>query len=1062
MFGKNGMTRRRRAVALAAAATLLQAHFAPAATFTWSGAGANVSWTNPANWNGTAPVGAGSDVLTFDGSTNTTNTNDFPSATTFAGINFASTAGAFALNGNAITLGGDILDSSANPEVINLGLTLSGSRNMSVAGGALLLNGVLTRNAGSTVQFSIPSGAINTTRANAIFTGGQQTILGGWATMGDTWAVSGSGASAGAISALPTGAYSTTYAAGTDVDSPTTGTVSSMTINSLRINAAAATSVTFSGPITIATGGILVTSNVGATGTLSGSSVTSGNGQDLIITVNNQSANRNFIISSQITGNIGLTINANHGQVQLNTLANYTGNTVVNSGRFGVNVAGSTSDAPAGSLIIINGNNLGGGQCYENASVTTLANNMQLSGLGWAETGGSYGAFRAKGGTVTGNIQLIGDARIGGNNNYTISGAISGAHELEIGAGTNSSSTGNTITLTNAGNSWSGGTRISRGTLKLGVDNAIPANSLLTFGTTVTTGTLSIMGTAAPILDMGGFNETLGGVTIQSSDSVATGSANITNTGAAKTLTINNSADFSFGGTITGPIALTKTGAGRQTLGGSNSYSGDTNINTGVLSVVGATASTSQLKVNTSATSAGTLAGTGSVGNVTLAADNGSNRAHVTPGATSAAGSIGTLTMNSVNVSGGNFTFDLGAGSNTSDSIVVTGAANFSGPSTITPIGVAGAGSYTLLTASSLTLTTLPTLELAAGSPSGYSLDFSTPNVIRLIEGSPPPPPTVKLYWTGATDNNWDTSTQNWTDTNVFTTFGSNDDVNFVDGALNRTILLSSAISLGNATFSGNTDTYSIGGPGSISSTQALTKSGSGMVTLSVASISFAGISVSNGTLALATNTSAGSISVTGGTARLSAVGSFSAITVSGGNFDVTDSPVIVDYTNGSPIQSIRTMIAGGYASGSWNGSGINSSVAAADPAHRAALGYAEASTLGLTSFAGHSLDNSAVVIEYTIQGDTNLDGVVNALDFNALATHFGATSQAVWTDGDVNYDGQVNTADFTILSQNFAAPPPPGPSLVVVPEPCSIALVLATGSLRRPRHRKKAVTSRL
>ena len=292
----------------------------------------------------------------------------------------------------------------------------------------------------------------------------------------------------------------------------------------------------------------------------------------------------------------------------------------------------------------------------------------------------------------------------------------------------------------------------------------------------------------------------------------------------------------------------------------------------------------------------------------------------------------------------------------------------------------------------SLTLNTLPTLELAAGSPSGYSLDFSTPNTIRLIAGTPPPPPTVVLYWTGATDNTWDTSTQNWTDTSIFTTFGANDDVNFVDGGLNRNILLNTAINIGNATFSANTDAYSIGGTGAIASTKALTKTGSGMVTLSVAGgVSLGSISVSGGTLALATNTSAAALSITGG-ARLSAVGSFGAVSVSGGGkFDVTDSDVIVDYTGASPIQSIRSQLASGYVSGNWNGAGINSSVAAADPAHRAALGYAEASTLGLSTFGGQSLDGSAVVIEYTLQGDTNLDGVVNALDFNALATHFGA-----------------------------------------------------------------------
>ena len=535
---------------------------------------------------------------------------------------------------SAITLAGGTFGSTLLANGASAGstqslanITLNAGASAITATGSITLNlGTITRNSGSVVNFTLPTtGNITTTRSNANFTGGQQTILGGFATVGgNTWAVSGTGGSAGAITGLATASYGTTYAAGADVDSPTSATVSSMTINSLRLNAAAATTVSFTGPLTIATGGILVTSAVGATGTLSGSTVTSGNGQDLIV-INNSTTNRNLVISSQITGNIGLTFNGGLGQLQLNTLANYTGNTVVNSGRFGVNVSGSTNNVPASSLIIVNGSALGGGECYENASVTTLSNNLQLSGLGWAETGGSYRRCAAKV-ALSPATSRSSATRIGGNNNYAVSGAVSGPYELELDAGTNSSSTGNIITFTSASNTWSGGTRISRGTAKLGVDNALPLNSVVTFGSTVTSGTLSVIGTAVPILDLAGFNQTVGGLTVQSSDAIAAAGANITNSGASKTLTINNGPDFTFGGTITGSLALTKNGSGRQTLAGSNAYTGATNINAGVLSVTGSTASVGAMNVNTSGASSGTLAGTGSIGAVTLAADNGADQ----------------------------------------------------------------------------------------------------------------------------------------------------------------------------------------------------------------------------------------------------------------------------------------------------------------------------------------------------------------------------------------------------------------------------------------------------
>src|SRR4051812_28076930 len=45
--------------------------FASAATFTWSGNGANANWSTGANWAGTAPASATSTTLVFTGATNT-------------------------------------------------------------------------------------------------------------------------------------------------------------------------------------------------------------------------------------------------------------------------------------------------------------------------------------------------------------------------------------------------------------------------------------------------------------------------------------------------------------------------------------------------------------------------------------------------------------------------------------------------------------------------------------------------------------------------------------------------------------------------------------------------------------------------------------------------------------------------------------------------------------------------------------------------------------------------------------------------------------------------------
>ena len=123
---------------------------------------------------------------------------------------------------------------------------------------------------------------------------------------------------------------------------------------------------------------------------------------------------------------------------------------------------------------------------------------------------------------------------------------------------------------------------------------------------------------------------------------------------------------------------------------------------------------------------------------------------------------------------------------------------------------------------------------------------------------------------------------------------------------------------------------------------------------------------------------------------------------------------------------------------------------------HKTGLGYADASSLGVGSFAGQSVDSTAVLVGYAYLGDTNLDGVVNALDFNALATHFGANSGALWDEGDFNYDGVVNTADFTALAANFSLTLA-GSSVAgsVVPEPAVVFLVAPAFCIIRARRNR-------
>jgi hypothetical protein len=213
-----------------------------------------------------------------------------------------------------------------------------------------------------------------------------------------------------------------------------------------------------------------------------------------------------------------------------------------------------------------------------------------------------------------------------------------------------------------------------------------------------------------------------------------------------------------------------------------------------------------------------------------------------------------------------------------------------------------------------------------------------------------------------------------------------------------------------------------------------------------------------------------GRVLLTGGADKVVRVG---AVEVPSGQLDLADNAAVIDYTGTSPLADIRGYLAGGHNGGSWNGSGINSSSAAAEPGH--GLGYAEASAIFTSfpaTFAGESVDDTSILIRYARYGDANLDGSVNLADFNRLAASFGS-SGATWSQGDFTYDGFVNLNDFNRLAANFGlgasgttvTPDDWAALSAAVPEPAGAgAAVMALSALvrraRRVRRRATILTS--
>jgi hypothetical protein len=81
----------------------------------------------------------------------------------------------------------------------------------------------------------------------------------------------------------------------------------------------------------------------------------------------------------------------------------------------------------------------------------------------------------------------------------------------------------------------------------------------------------------------------------------------------------------------------------------------------------------------------------------------------------------------------------------------------------------------------------------------------------------------------------------------------------------------------------------------------------------------------------------------------------------------------------------------------------------------------------GVNDPAGNAAGGTTTLIFSFLSGDANADRTVNALDFNALAAHFG-NSGAGFSGGDFNLDNLVNSLDFNALASRFGTSLPPAP----------------------------------
>jgi len=281
---------------------------------------------------------------------------------------------------------------------------------------------------------------------------------------------------------------------------------------------------------------------------------------------------------------------------------------------------------------------------FSSASAFTVASGATLDLAGFDQTVGSLAG--------AGNVTL-GSATLttnGDGSDTTFSGTISGSGSLvKVGEGT--------LTLS-GNNSYTGGTLLNEGTLAVGSSRALGTGTLtLADGTTLQA--------AADGLALANAVRLLGDTTVDTQ---------------SNTLTLS--------GPISGTGGLDKIGSGTLTLTGASTYTGDTNVNEGVLNVSGSLVSA--VSVN----QGGTLTGTGTIGGLSVGSGG-----IVAPG-----NSIGTLRV------AGDVSFDEGSiyrvkanAAGKSAMISATGAASIDG-GTVQVLAQSGTYArqtrYTILTAS--------------------------------------------------------------------------------------------------------------------------------------------------------------------------------------------------------------------------------------------------------------------------------------------------------------------------------------------------------------------------
>ena len=657
--------------------------FVASADSTYTGGAGN--WSTTGNWSGGAGATNGN-ALIFSGTDGGVTSNDL-TLDPIPSLTFSAAAGAYTLNGNALTFGSNgILNSSAATQTIGLNLTQGANSSITATGGAIVFSGSLD-NAGYTLSLTgasnlstgllLGSGTITKTGAGTLTLNGAVAtttvnVTEGTLALGAVDLLANTAAltlSSGATFDL--GGFSDTVATYNQSGNATltngtltaanynlTGGTISGNLGGGTLTAASGTT-TLSGVIGATTvnisGGTLITSATNrlddtAALTLSAGTLTLG-GNDTVgsLTLSGGTLGGTGTLTATTYDLNSGTLSVNLGAGTLNLNATQT---------LSVTSASAAVNITAGTTTLGSANRLTGTPAVTLSAGTTLT-------LGGAET---IGSLAGAGTLANAGFTLS----TGGDNTSTgFSGTLSGTGGLtKTGSGNQ--------TLSNA-NTFNGATLISGGTLTASITGALGNTSGITVNASTlsavdyntnatltldTTGSVTISGTALTIAGVAtnnnttasALNFTSGSGTITLASLAGAGStrfgSNATITGGVSAGTVTVVGLLT--GTLSGGTVNANTLNSTSVTGGTNtitdaaaitsfnSSSGSTTVN-GVATIT--TLTTGTLNLNGATASITTLnGGTVTLGSTNLTVSTGSTNAATDSGSVNT-GSGGTLTV---------------------------------------------------------------------------------------------------------------------------------------------------------------------------------------------------------------------------------------------------------------------------------------------------------------------------------------------------------------------------------------------------------------------------------